>query len=97
MGAILKISKTVAGTWNLRKTGDSRNCTRKHKTDVSNTMNGLRESKHGDNIYTTSQKFLNSNICNVFFFFKEVSSAHQACIYLIQSTAKTVYYIYYNI
>ncbi len=24
-----------------------------------------------------------------FFFFKEVSSAHQACIYLIQSTAKT--------
>ncbi len=38
-------------------------------------------------LHTTSQKFLNSKIFNVF---KEVSSAHQACIYLIQSTAKTV-------
>ncbi len=34
----------------------------------------------------TSQKFLNDKIFNVF---KEVSSAHQTCIYLIQ-TAKTV-------
>ncbi len=38
---------------------------------------------------STSQKFLNSKILNVFFF-KEVSSVHQACIYLIQSTARTV-------
>ncbi len=38
-------------------------------------------------INTTSQKFLNSKIFNVF---KEASSAHQACIYLIQSTAKTI-------
>ncbi len=64
-------------------------------------MNGQRQSKHGDNINTTSQKFLNSKVCNVFFlfvlFFKEVSSAHKSCIYLIQSTAKTVYYIYYYI
>ncbi len=37
--------------------------------------------------YTTSQKFLNSKIA---MFFKEFSSAHQACIYLIQNTAKTV-------
>ncbi len=37
-------------------------------------------------LYTTIQKFLNSKIFNVFF--KEVSSAQQACIYLIQSTAK---------
>ncbi len=36
---------------------------------------------------TTSQKFLNSKIA---MFFKEFSSAHQACIYLIQNTAKTV-------
>ncbi len=37
------------------------------------------------NIYTTSQMFLNSKIL---MFFKEFSSAHQACIYLIQYTAK---------
>ncbi len=37
--------------------------------------------------YTTSQKFLNSKI---FMFFKEFSSAHQACTYLMQNTAKTV-------
>ncbi len=30
-------------------------------------------------------------------FFKEVSSAHQACVYLIQNTAKTVKYFYYYI
>ncbi len=35
--------------------------------------------------YTISQKFLNSKI-----FFKYESSAQQACIYLIQNTAKTV-------
>ncbi len=39
-------------------------------------------------IYATSQKILCSKIFYVFF--KELSSAHQACIYLIQSTAKTV-------
>ncbi len=38
-------------------------------------------------MYTSSQKFLNSKIL----FFKEFSSAHQACIYLIQSTSKNVY------
>ncbi len=38
---------------------------------------------------TTSQKFLNSKIFNVF---KEASSAHQACIYLIQSTAKQFWF-----
>ncbi len=37
-------------------------------------------------MYTTSQKFLNRFLM----FFKEDSSAHQDCIYLIQSTAKTV-------
>ncbi len=37
--------------------------------------------------YTTSQKFLNSKIFNVF---KKVSSAHQACLYLMQSTAKSL-------
>ncbi len=36
---------------------------------------------------STSQEFLNSKIFNVF---KEVSSAHQACIYLILNTAKAV-------
>ncbi len=34
--------------------------------------------------YTTSQKFLDSKI------FKDVSSINQACIYLIQNTAKSV-------
>ncbi len=40
--------------------------------------------------YTTSQKFLNSKIFRV-------SSAHKACIYLIQNTAKAVIvkYFYY--
>ncbi len=38
--------------------------------------------------HTISQKFLNSNI-SLCFYKKEVSSAHQACIYLIQSKAKT--------
>ncbi len=37
--------------------------------------------------YTNSQKFLNGKIFNVF---KEFSSAHQACIYLIKNTAKAV-------
>ncbi len=32
---------------------------------------------------------LNSKIFKFFVLFKEVSSAHQACIYLIQSRAKT--------
>ncbi len=41
-------------------------------------------------LYTTSQRFLNSKIFTVFFF-KEVSSAHQACIYLILNTTKAVY------
>ncbi len=41
--------------------------------------------------YTNSQKFLNSRIFNVFF--KEFSSAHQACIYLIQRTAKTLTFL----
>ncbi len=41
-----------------------------------------------DIAYTTIQKFLNSKI--FFFFFNEVSSAHQPCIYLIQNTAKAV-------
>ncbi len=36
-------------------------------------------------MYTTSQKILNSKIFNVF---KQFSSAYQACIYLIQNTAK---------
>ncbi len=39
-------------------------------------------------MYTTSQKYLNSKI--FLCFFKEFSSAHQACIYLIQNTAKVV-------
>ncbi len=39
-------------------------------------------------IYTTSQKFLNSKI--LIFFFKDFSSAHQACIYFIQNTVKAV-------
>ncbi len=46
-------------------------------------------------MYSASQKFLNSKIFNVF---KEVSSPHQACIYLIQSTAKNskiLKYLYY--
>ncbi len=45
--------------------------------------------------YTTSQKFLNSKIL----VFKEFSSAHQACIYLIQNTAKTVTFwnIFYHL
>ncbi len=38
-------------------------------------------------MYTISQKFLNSKIFNVF---KEVSSAHQTCIYLIPNAAKAV-------
>ncbi len=38
-------------------------------------------------VYTTSQRVLNSKIFNVF---KEVSSVHQACIYLIKNTAKAV-------
>ncbi len=37
-------------------------------------------------MYSASQKFLNSEIVNVC---KEVYSDHQACIYLIQNTAKT--------
>ncbi len=40
------------------------------------------------NVHYTGQKFLNSKICSVSF--KEVSSAHQACIYLIQNKAKAV-------
>ncbi len=42
-------------------------------------------------IYTTSKTFLNSKMFYVFFFFfTEFSSAHQACIYLIQNIAKAV-------
>ncbi len=41
-------------------------------------------------IYTTSQKSLNSKICNVF---KEVSSAQPTCIHLIHNTAKTVAFL----
>ncbi len=37
-------------------------------------------------INATSQKWLKSNTFNVF---KQVSSAHQACIYLTQNTAKS--------
>ncbi len=37
--------------------------------------------------YIFSQAFLNSNMINVF---KEVSSAHEACIHLIQNTAKAI-------
>ncbi len=43
--------------------------------------------------YTASQKFLNSKIFNVFL---KSLLLHQACIYLIQSTAKTILkYVYY--
>ncbi len=35
-------------------------------------------------VYITSQKFLNNN---VFYVFKEFSSADQACIYLSQNAA----------
>ncbi len=42
-------------------------------------------------MYTTSQIFLNSKIFNVF---NEFSSAHQACIYLIQNTAKAEIFNY---
>ncbi len=35
----------------------------------------------------TNQKFFSSKI---FYVFKEVSSAHQACIYLIQTTTKQI-------
>ncbi len=38
-------------------------------------------------VYTTSQKILN---CKIVYVFKEVSSAHQAWIYLIQSTTKNI-------
>ncbi len=38
-------------------------------------------------MYITSKKFLNSKIFNVF---KELFSAHQACIFFIQKTAKAV-------
>ncbi len=51
------------------------------------------------NYFTKSMKpprvtFLNSKICNVFF--KEFSSVHQACIYLIQNTAKIVKFYYFK-
>jgi len=43
-------------------------------------------------IDSTSQMILNSTMFNVF---KEVSSVHQACIYLIQITAKNCKMFYY--
>ncbi len=41
--------------------------------------------------YTNSQKFVNSKMFNVFF--KDVSFAHQECIYLMQDNI--VKYFYY--
>ncbi len=40
-------------------------------------------------VQDTGQRFLTGSV-RCLMFFKEVSSAHQACIYLIQSTAKNV-------
>ncbi len=50
MGAI---SKIVAGNWNPEKQQKLHKKTQQ-KTDVSNTRNEQRQSKHGDNTYTTS-------------------------------------------
>ncbi len=42
---------------------------------------------------TNSQKF--EIITIIFMFLKEVSSAHQGCIYLVKNTVKIVKYYYY--
>ncbi len=46
--------------------------------------------------YTAAQKFEKFGISKMFYvFFKEVSSAHQGCIYLIKNTEKNVYFVKY--
>ncbi len=57
----------------------------KENGDITNSYMEWHKLKK----YTTSQKFLDSKIFNVFFF-RYLFSAYQACIFLIQNTAKAV-------